>query len=206
MLKLEQKSQLTYGNLEKFSIILEELTEMEANIFKRVITNDVNCYATKIINFLINQSSFRNPDLAHRIGLIPINNNNLSIEHLNSDKMYKCEINITNNTDDYYDVFSNHIELLDSNDNHIGIYPYAENFKITQLLPKQQLHLIIYIDKNNGNEHLRYKTCKCQTFKEIKSGFKLDFLNFGIINTEKIIKSAIKLCKKYNLTINANLL
>ena len=206
MLKIDKILESKYGNMETFSLVIDEVTAEEANIFRRSMTTEVDCYATKMINLISNESSLRTPEIAHRIGLIPISNEQLDKNFRNeSNNMYKCELNITNTSSSNYDVFSNSIELLDLSDHGTGIYPYASDFKITQLKPGQSLNMFLFIDKNNGIENIRYRPCKCQKFKETESGFNIEFLNFGILKTNKIIEKAIESCKKYGLVISKNI-
>lgn len=201
MLRLEQRLNAAYGNNEIFKITIENLRDSEVNILKQMMTIKVKCYASKLINIIVNESGLRSPELCHRIGLVPIINDRLSIENRNKNKMYQCEIDVFNSNNEIYDLYSNSIELLDLNGARTGIFPFAEDFKITQLRPKQSLHLFIFINKSTGEEHIKYRTCKCQKFKEKDGIYNLEFTNFGMVDTEKIIKSAIKECKKYNILI-----
>ena len=166
------------------------------NIRKLIYTN-IKTYAPFLVIFYANDNNLtlKCTDIAHRIGLIILQNSLLS-KIYKQGIYYRCKLEHTAK-EDFEDVWSDNIELLDQYNKPTGIFPFIEGFFITQLLKNQTLHLDIIINKDTSNKHLKYRPGNVTSFKEIDNNtFILDIDSFGILDIDNFYNKIIKYTKK----------
>lgn len=178
---------------------VKNITLKDMNNFRRILISEINVKSIFVVKIIENETVQTSAELSHRFGLLPVFNNLL--DPLYKKKYYKCDINVYNDTDDFMEVFSDSIELLDSKNNKTGIFPIFPGIKITELLPGKSLSCFLYINSNNGNDHIRYKCCKAN-YKENDDFFELKIVTFGQLELKDIFRKAIKIYKDlYNKDI-----
>ena len=143
------------------------------NSLRRLIITEVETigfntqdYESSDINIIENTSSLHNEFLLHRIGLIPINTDN--IETYDTTK-YKFILNIENTTNVPIDVTTKDIQIrnletnsLESNEKFFPKNPITNDYiLITRLKPTpygngEKIHIEGKSSKGVGKEHIRY--------------------------------------------------
>jgi len=156
-----------------------------ANAIRRTILSEVSTISFKTepfdeneVNIILNTSSLHNEYLLHRLGMIPININD--IEKFNPNR-YTFSLNETNNSKQIMDITTNHIKVFDTEANSgSGELVDSETFfpinsdtneyiLITKLKPNpngvgESLHFEGKACKGNGKMNARWQPTSCAVY------------------------------------------
>lgn len=180
-----------------FKIEISNADIYRAISIRNLLYTSIKTYAPYLVVFYANDNNLvlKSTEIAHRIGLFIVQNSLLQKEYKQG-PYYKCKLDYVA-TEDFEDVRSNSIELLDQSDNRTGIFPFFEDFLVTQLMKNQCIHLDIYINKQNAKDHLKYRPGNITKFNEVnKDTFILEIESFGILEIEIFFKKIVKYNKK----------
>lgn len=124
---------------------------------RNLLYTTVKAYAVDTVLLIRNDNdtTFKTCDLAAEIGKMPIIHERLDKKY-RYDKVYYCNLQKTCEGD-FLDIFSEDIELVNINKEPVGIKPFMENFRLTQLTKGQTIDLDFYIVKDNGTSHMKYQ-------------------------------------------------
>lgn len=148
-----------------------------ANGLRRVLMSETPMMALELINVYENSSVLHSDFIAHRLGLLPLDSNNVEnflfkkdcdCEHC-CDKCsvhFKCDV--TNTTSGNIEVTT--ADLIPMNE-EIGVRclfsergENAQNLPILKLAPTQRIHFTAIAHKGIGEEHCKWSpvcVCKC---------------------------------------------
>lgn len=179
---------LTFNDIsDEFNIHFElhDAHPSLANAIRRMILSDVETIGFRTeplenseINIIKNTSSLHNEFLLHRIGMIPVNYDD--VDNYNPDR-YRYIINVTNDTSQIKEVTTKDFQVIDTemNDGEGGIVNSEDFFPknqetgeyilITKLKPNlegmgETIHLEGKAIKSSGSENARWQPTSCVVY------------------------------------------
>ena len=189
--------ELLEKNNKTFKIRVTNCTLQRSISIRNILYSSIKTYAPYLVVFHANDNNFsiKCSEIAHRVGLFIVQNSLLD-KKMKQGEYFKCKINYTAK-EDYEDVRSDLIELLDQNDNPTGIYPFYEGFLINQLMKNQTIHFDIYLNKDTSERHLKYRPGNMIKFKDMENDtYEMEIESFGILDIEIFYNKFIKYNKK----------
>jgi DNA-directed RNA polymerase, alpha subunit/40 kD subunit len=154
-----------------------------ANLIRRVLIARTPTLAIDDVLIIDNTSVMYDEMLAHRIGLIPIKTDILSLKE---DTTVNFRLEVTAEKDDVM-VYSGDLKSLDPN------YKIAfENIPICKLAKGQRIFLEAIARVKTGNIHARFQPVAACAYKQVNEDtFIFSFESTGIDEPEKILLKAI---------------
>ncbi|EDR25860.1 DNA-directed RNA polymerase subunit D, putative [Entamoeba dispar SAW760] len=162
---------------EKLSFHIERTDTSMVNGLRRVIMAETPTIAIQLVRVYANSSYLCDEFIAHRLGLIPIDSTQIHNFEDTDDAI--LELKKENNSNQLVVVTSN--DLVSIGDKRVAPVNYRNDVDpivITQLGPRQNIHMVCYVKKGTGKFHAKWNpTCQCvfQTLADIR------------INDEKMI-------------------
>ena len=148
------------------------------NSFRRAMLSEISIYAIEIVIFYINQTSLYDEMLAHRLGMLVIDNVHFR-EHFNDQSLFTVNIindkshNIEFSTDDIPDI------------------KFAFPTPIAILRPKEELHFTFYVRLGKGKTHVKWRPISMLGYQLVGKYIEFQFNNLGMLPAEEIIAQGI---------------
>ena len=149
------------------------------NSFRRSMLSEIPIYAIEIVIFYVNQSSLYDEMLAHRLGMLVIDNVHFR-EHFNDQILFTVNIindkshNIEFSTDDIPDI------------------QFAYPTPISILRPKEHLHFTFYVRVGTGKTHVKWRPISMLGYQLVDNKYiEFQFNNLGMLPAEEIISQGI---------------
>jgi len=152
------------------------------NSFRRAMLSEISIYAIEIVIFYINQTSLYDEMLAHRLGMLVIDNVHFR-EHFNDQSLFTVNIindkshNIEFSTDDIPDI------------------KFAFPTPIAILRPKEELHFTFYVRSGKGKTHVKWRPISMLGYQLVVNDnnkyIEFQFNNLGMLPAEEIIALGI---------------
>lgn len=149
------------------------------NLLKRSILTKVESYAIEYVSFDVNTSQRIDEILAHRFGLLVINNQKYIHSELPVHVYVKGPYSFT--TDDISEI------------------PFTYKTPICELKKNQVIDCYLYIRKGKGEDHVKFKSTSSLRIEEDKNkNYVLKFKNIGLLSSKEIIEQGIKAMPETN--------
>jgi DNA-directed RNA polymerase subunit D len=146
---------LEKGN-NKVSFLCKGITPAYANSLRRIMVNRVPVLAVEEVEFKKNKSAMYDEQVAHRLGLVPLETDAKSYKMKSECKCggkgcAQCELKLKLKAKGPATVYSEDLKSTDPE-----VKPAYPNIPIVKLLKGQELELVATAELNEGREHAKW--------------------------------------------------
>jgi DNA-directed RNA polymerase subunit D len=140
----------------RISLLVKGITPAYANSLRRVMINRVPVLAIEEVEFKKNKSAMYDEQVAHRMGLIPLETDAKSYKMKSQCKCEgkgcaQCELKLKLKAKGPATVYSSELKSQDPE-----VKPAFPNMPIVKLLKGQELELVAVAELNEGREHAKW--------------------------------------------------
>jgi DNA-directed RNA polymerase alpha subunit len=174
---------VTENNVTSVLIKTENLSEI--NLLRRAILNEIETYQIEYVNFHINRSSRHDEEIALRLGQLVVDNENYD------DSIQKHIVKVKGPT-----IFTTR---------HIPSLNFVHETPIMELLEDHEIYCELYIGKNTGEKHVKWRPVSVCSFEKSDKGYLFRFKSNYMLHPENIIIKGIEKMEKAKQIKNSNI-
>jgi len=176
-------------NKNLVSFVFKKSTTSEANLFRRSLRAFVEVIAIDNVEFIVNNTSLSDEEIALRLGLLPINMDEfeIGIEEV-------VHVQIVHNRKRKYVFDTSNIPNV-SFTHKIGKGERTPEFPILEMLTGQELEFYLRFRRgyvaDPEDSHSKYRAVGNVCIKEVSNGHEISFKTCGKMNPKDLIKAAM---------------
>jgi len=190
-----------YRGIYAKSLLIKTDTKKNILLLRKLLIKKIKTYAVQVVNLQRNDNDlvYKTCDLALDLGMIQVIQDRLDKNYRYEGK-YFCHLEKTCE-DDFLDVNSEDIELVNDYGEPVGIKPFLEGFRLTQLSKGQTIDLFLYINKENGNKHVKYQPGFLTKMKKNKDDlYEVIIETYGHYTIDKLFEKLMKAYERKGAT------